>query len=205
VAENGYIPKTSGATSSGWLLVRRDTGQADATRETKVSLPEYLKVSITRSAGERDYFTALEGVEKDKKFSVLSNNLTRGTKTYSGAARLTFSISRGLVTFGDLSISAKTYPGNPIPEGEHPIQIPDFPHPGGEGYLNRSKYAYSWFFLGTGNAVDDNSGRDRYLHTGTASAGCVTVDPNGWTALYEKLILCRSGNGKTVGTIKVSR
>lgn len=46
---------------------------------------------------------------------------------------------------------------------------------------------------------------DRYLHPGTASAGCITVDPASWTKLYQHLILCRRGDGKTVGSVTVLR
>jgi hypothetical protein len=55
------------------------------------------------------------------------------------------------------------------------------------------------FYLGK----DGTSKNDRYLHTGSVSFGCITVDPDEWTALYKYLILSRKGDGKNVGTIKV--
>lgn len=73
----------------------------------------------------------------------------------------------------------------------------------GMGYLGQTPYAKNWFYLGTGNAVPGNN--DRYLHTGRVSAGCITVEPASWTALYRHLILSRSGNDKTVGTVTVVR
>lgn len=69
--------------------------------------------------------------------------------------------------------------------------------------IGTSAYAKSWFYLGHGQAVRDQG--DRYLHPGRGSLGCITVDPAGWTQLYRYLILCRSGDGKTVGRVVVVR
>jgi hypothetical protein len=40
---------------------------------------------------------------------------------------------------------------------------------------------------------------------GKASLGCITVDPSGWTKLYEYLNCCRSNDGKTIGRVSVVR
>jgi hypothetical protein len=183
--------------SDGWLRVKREPGGAI------VSLPEFLRVDVTSSSAGRDHFTALEGIEQGNKFSVLAGNLRNGNPGYMPGASLQFSLSREMLTYAGGAIRAITHSGNPIPIGQHPIQIPDFPHEGGMRYLGHSPYAKTWFYLGVGAAVDGRD--DRYLHTGRASNGCITVDTSGWTALYRHLILSRSGNAKTVGTVTVVR
>jgi hypothetical protein len=181
--------------SKGWLLVRREPSKE------LTSLIEYTLVDVTKSENGRDYFTPLEGVYKDKKFSVKSGNLTAGKPAYKPAASLTFKLSTEKLTYFGGTVKAITYARNKVPVGIHPIQIPQFPHSIGRGYLAQSPYALNWFYLRNGIAMPGND--DRYLHTGSRSAGCVTVDPASWTRLYKYLILCRSGDGKTVGKINV--
>lgn len=183
--------------TDGWLRVKRDPGGEI------VSLPEFMKVEITTRSAGRDYFMVLEGPERNKLFSVLSGSLRGGEPGYLASAGLQFSLSLRQLTFPGGTVQAITDDRNPVPRGQHPIQIPDFPHDLGFGYLGQSRFATSWFYLGTGTAVRGRN--DRYLHTGRASAGCITVDPSGWTALYRRLILSRSGNGTTVGTVSVVR
>lgn len=181
----------------GWLRVRRE-GSGDI-----VSLPEYLQVRLVESKDGRDYFTPMEGVYAGRRLSVKSGHLNKGRPEYRGAAHLRFELSREVLHYPGGEIRAITYDDGPIPLGTHPIQLPDFPHDKGRHYLGNSAYAMNWFYLGHGEAVDGRG--DRYLHAGRASAGCVTVDPMAWTNLYRYLILCRSGDGKTVGTINVVR
>ncbi len=145
----------------------------------------------------------LEGVEQGSRFSVLAGNLRSGNAGYKPAVSLQFSLSRETLTYAGSSVRAVTYDGSPVPIGQHPIQIPDFPHDGGLTYIGHSPFAKTWFYLGVGAAVPGRN--DRYLHTGMRSAGCITVDPSGWTTLYRHLILGRSGNAKTVGTVTVVR
>lgn len=183
--------------SDGWLNVKREpSGQV-------VSLPEFLQVELQSSAGGRDRLKVLEGPEAGRLFSVKVGHLKPGLPGFRGAASLRFDLSRKLVSYSGGQVSAITDANNPVPVGSHPIQIPDFPHELGAGYTAQSPYAKTWFYLGTGNAVSGNN--DRYLHAGSVSAGCITVAPSAWTALYRYLILCRSGNAKTVGTVVVSR
>ena len=131
-------------------------------------------------------------------------NLRQGTLTYKPAALIEFSLTAGKVSYAGSSVKAITAPGaSAIAAGTYPIQIPDFPHELGAGYLPQSRYAKNWFYLGQGAAIRGNN--DRYLHTGRVSLGCVTVEPSSWTKLYQYLILCRSGNGKTIGSIVVRR
>lgn len=181
----------------GWLNVKREPSGAI------IAVPEFLRVEFERSSGGRDYFTVLEGVERGKKFSVKAGNLKAGNPGYRAGAALQFNLGREQLTYPGGQIKAITHSRNPIPAGAHPIQIPDFPHELGMGYISESTYAKSWFYLGQGHAVPGNN--DRYLHPGSVSAGCITVDPSEWTRLYQYLSLCRSGDGKTVGSVTVVR
>ncbi len=181
----------------GWLNVKREPSGAI------VAIPENIQVEIETTENARDYFKILEGVERGKKFSVKTGHLKIGSPGYRTAANIQFNPAKELITYPGGQVKTVTHTRNPIPAGAHPIQIPDFPHQLGGGYMAQSSYAKSWFYLGNGNAIPGNN--DRYLHTGSVSAGCVTVDPSGWTKLYQYLILCRRGDGKTVGTIAVVR
>lgn len=179
----------------GWLNVKREPSG------NIIALPEFVKVRFNSSEAGRDYFTVLEGVELNREFSVKSGNLTPHKPAYRAPANIRFSLSNELLTYPGGTIKAITDSNNPVPLGVHPIQIPDFPHGGGSLYLSTSDYAKSWFYLGHGNAVAMQN--DRYLHTGSGSLGCITVAPESWTQLYKYLILCRRGDGKTVGTVSV--
>jgi hypothetical protein len=193
MSEKRYI---SGG-SNGWLNVKREpSGQV-------IALPEYLAVEFLHNKNGRDHFKVSEGVESGKLFSVVQGSLKSGSPAYKSAASLNYNLSKQELTYPGGKVSAVTYDRNPILPGTHPIQIPDFPHQLGASYVSRSRYAKTWFYLGNGVAIPGSN--DRYLHTGSMSAGCVTVDPDSWTALYQFLILCRSGNGKTVGSITVVR
>ena len=131
-------------------------------------------------------------------------NLRQGLPAYKPPARIEFNIMAQKLSFLGGDVRAITATGaSAVPIGTHPVQIPDFPHELGSAYMGQSQYAKNWFYLGRSVAIPGNN--DRYLHTGRVSLGCVTVDPNQWTKLYQYLILCRSGDGKTVGSIIVRR
>ncbi len=183
--------------TDGWLRVKREPGGVIA------ALPELISVVVTDRRAGREYFVAMEGVERHNRFSVQLGNLRTGTPGYLGAAGLQFSLSAGRLTYPGGVVGAITGADRPIPLGRHPIQIPDFPHAAGGRYAGQSLFAKTWFYLGSGPALPGRN--DRYLHTGRESDGCVTVDPVGWTALYKRLISSRSGNGATVGAIEVVR
>ncbi len=185
------------AGTDGWLNVKREPSG------TIVALAEFTKVGVTSSQNGRDYFVVQEGVERGSSFSVKAGNLKAGNPGYRAPANLEFSLSRETLFFLGGQVKAITHSRNPIPLGIHPIQMPDFPHSLGEGYIGQSRYSKTWFYLGHGHAVRGNN--DRYLHPGSVSAGCITVDPQMWTSLYQYLIRCRSGNAKTVGSISVVR
>lgn len=181
----------------GWLNVKREpTGQV-------IALPEYLQVEFGHAKDGRDFFQVLEGAERGRSFSVKQGNLKQGWPTYHPAAQLEFAIGTQKLSGFGITVKAITAPGaSAVPIGIHPIQLPDFPHELGSGYINQSPYAKTWFYLGRGVAVPGNN--DRYLHTGRVSLGCVTVDPTAWTELYRFLVRSRGVDG-TVGSILVRR
>ena len=180
---------------NGWIRVKRD----DSAQE--ISLPEYLQVELMQHRLGRDYFKISEGVERGQKCSVKQGNLKSGVPDYQTSASVTFSLSKQLLTYSSGMVMAITDTSNPVPVGSYPIQIPDFPHPLGNNYLHKTDYAMSWFYLGYGKAVSGS--KDRYLHPGRVSEGCVTVSPAGWTQLYKYLITSRSGDASNVGRLTV--
>ncbi|MCT4663710.1 MAG: hypothetical protein N4A45_00585 [Flavobacteriales bacterium] len=194
----GYIEKLGG---NGWLRVRMNDGFI-------WPLPEFLKIRVTKSSN-REEFEILEGRFKGKKASVLRKGITlqdfdgsffedylKSGYPYKRSAELIFNIKAQKLCIEGLGyFNATTQISNPPALGKHDIEIPYEPHPKGEYYTNRAKYAKTWFRLG-------HSG-ERFLHCGNISAGCVTVkDIDSWDRIYQYLILSRKGT-RSVGTIEV--
>jgi hypothetical protein len=186
---------------SGWLSVKLEPSG------TIVPLPQYIKVSFSERRGGRDYFRIEEGVYQGKNASVAARSsstswLGKPLPIYRGPALLTFKKGAGKLSTPIGELTANTDGSNPIANGSHPIQLPDFPHDLGRGYLSQASKAMTWFYLGSGNAIPGNN--DRYLHPGRISAGCVTVtDIAKWDSLYDVLILSRAPGGRNAGTITV--
>ncbi len=186
--------------SSGWLRVRLEPSQRI------ISLPEYLRVEDLGRRDHRDHFKILEGIHTGTLASVAA----RGASTswlgsplpaYRGPVTLRFKKGADKLQTPIGPLDATTDSRNPIPNGTHPIQLPDYPHDLGRGYLSDASKAMTWFHLGTGIAAPGN---DRYLHVGLVSAGCVTVtDRRRWDALYSRLILARAPGGRAVGSLVV--
>ena len=189
--------------STGWLRVKLDSGG------TVVALPQYLKVKFLERRNKRDYFTIEEGVYKDKKASVSQMSaeqswLRKPLPIYKGPANLLFKKSEEKLVTPIGNLEAKTDSDNPIADGQHPIQLPDFPHDLGRSYTPDASKAMTWFYLGVGNAVAGEN--DRYLHPGRVSAGCVTVtELSKWDSLYAALILSREPGGENVGKLTVQK
>jgi hypothetical protein len=185
--------------SRGWLKVKLEpSGQI-------VSLIEYLQVEFIERRARRDHFRILEGVYKDKLASVAQksaseSHLGKPLPAYGSAADLEVSISDQELKYSGKTVPIVVSSSSPPSVGTHRIQIPDFPHTLGSTYLSQTNYALNWFFLGVGRATASN---DRYLHPGRVSAGCVTVDPSKWTELYRYLIQRRSGDGKSIGSVRI--
>lgn len=163
----------------------------------EVMLPEYLAVEIASTLGGRDIFTVLEGMHTGKAFSFAVGRLRTGNPGWQGPARLSFNIGKQRLNFPGGQVRAKTAQQQPIPPGAHPIHIPDYPHDVGGNNMSNAR---SWFYLGKGTPVAGNNG---YLNTIRPSDGGITVEAADWPALYQYLILCRSGDGKSVGSIAV--
>jgi hypothetical protein len=183
----GYLEmplmQISNADQKGWLLARFTTREV-------VALPWRLKVDFIRLMDGRDHFRIVEGPYAGREASSPNSGSSYlEALSHGGAATLRFRKSAREIHYGSGSmVAAYTDAGDAVPNGRHEIEIPDFPHPGGEGYENRSAYAKSWFRIG-------NSGA-RYLHCGEVSAGCATVtDIAGWTGLYLEIIGRRSRDG----------
>lgn len=190
-------------TSDGWVVTLDQAG-------TRRALPSHMKVSVTGQSSGRDLFTISEGIFAGSGGSIRSDaGFLTATNPHLGAAALRlYNRPGGPVTIGgeqydkELKIMpalgaaqtfpAKTDPDNPIADGLHDVQIPDFPHPGGTQY---GTYGTVWFRLGTSG--------DRYLHPGRVSLGCVTCAPQNWPTIYGLLIKARADTTK-VGSLSVA-
>ena len=127
---------------SGWTNVKLDGG-------TVVALPQYLRVEFDTRTANRDHFTILEGVYSGKKASVSAKSastswLASPLPTYKSPVFLTFDKSTGVMTTPVGNLKTKTDPTNPISNGSHPIQLPDFPHSLGSSYVSRASKAMTW-------------------------------------------------------------
>lgn len=193
-----FIPPTS----DGWLLVMIGG--------MKTSLPSGLRVSLTSTSGGRDYGVVLEGVHAGKAFDVKSGNLKEsyrriqdvllavaprqgGPLVVDGVTydlQVTITYSEGGTQKMSGPHAARTDPGNPVPSGQHDVEIPDFPHEFGSPY---GPHGTVWFRIG-------HSG-DRYVHPGKVSLGCVTCLPGAWEEMFGILHCARRSDGKSIGTL----
>ena len=177
---------------TGWLTVLDETGK-------RIALPETLCVELFLVAEGREHFTITEGPHRGKRASVrlnsdgssvLSENDPRGRPV-----KAVYFVSRKTLTIGTASYQTVDYPLKPWALGIYDIEIPDAPHKGGLRYPEASR-SRTWFRVG-------HSG-DRFIHTGAASAGCITVvDRAKWDQICSALIKGRKGDRVSVGTIEV--
>jgi hypothetical protein len=178
----------------GWLQVKLEpSGEI-------VSLPYTLKVRRNKKQGGRDYFTILEGRYKNQKASV-SRKTGGGSYLVDGsihrpAIRLTYSKGSGILKIVGSDETYNAIHDPPLPNGTYDIEIPDAPHGNVDQYLDRARRAKTWF------PILNQSGR--YFHTGSRTAGCLTVtDIDKWDSLYDKVIKRRKDD-KSVGTVQVT-
>jgi hypothetical protein len=165
-----------------------------------VMLPAFLAVDVTSSSGGRDRFKVLEGVHAGRTFSASAAHLRPGNPGYRGPAHLHYNIGKQRLNFAGGQVRATTSAQAPIAAGAHSLHIPDAPHDPGTPQTTAS-CATTGFYLGRG--VPAAATNDGYLSTGRATDGGITVELSDWPALYRYLILCRSGDGKTVGEVEV--
>lgn len=94
----------------------------------------------------------------------------------------------------------KDYPNDPEPwrKGLHNIEIADYSHDLGKPYLHRASLALVWF------RVSHHSDKERYLHVGAISEGCVTLtEIERWDGLCKILLKARRGDGRNIGVVEV--
>ena len=184
--------------SKGWLNVRYSDDNT-----TYPPLPNYLRVEYHGTHDGRDSLTVLEGKPAGRSATVRhrddgSSYLEDGAP-WLPPGEVVYARKSGMLWYGiDGPIAVTTDNSNPQPYGRFDLEIPDEVHPGAAAYEAQSIYAKTWFRVG-------HSG-DRYLHTGSLSAGCTTVtDVGSWTGIYQYLIRRRKGDKKSVGSITVVR
>lgn len=177
----------------GWVEVKLE-GVADS-----VSLPAYLKVQLYKTDSKREYFTVMEGALQKKKGSVKRKE--DGTSyfmtgiPYTNSVQLAYSISKKMLRLQEKSYFTTDYADSRWEKGVYDIEIPDYPHGGGQLY-QEAPHALTWFRVG-------HSG-DRYIHTGSASLGCITlVEKEKWEEIYQVLIKARKGDSRSVGVLEV--
>lgn len=181
-------------TQDGWLAVK-----IKGLVEEK-SLPAFLRVKLLKSDNKRDYFNVLEGFYTGKQASVkkrpdntsyIQNGILEREPT-----ELVYSISKKSFTADDQTYVADDDPNNLLKLGIYDIEIPDAPHELGRKYLDRARFALVWFRIG-------HSG-DRYVHTGSVSAGCLSMNEiKKWDSLCIKMLKARKGDRVSVGTLRV--
>ena len=184
-----YVEEEKG----GWLNALPENKRKD------IGIPKHLKLLLHSVDLKREYFTIKEGVLRDMKASVvLKKNGTSylsSKNSRSEIVQLSYSISKKILKFQGKIYHAVDYENSSWKKGFYDIEIPDHPHPGGLLYPE-SQYATVWFRIGhTG---------DRYLHTGTRSAGCITlVEQKKWDQLYRVLVGARKGDSMSIGVLEV--
>ncbi|KKQ92849.1 MAG: hypothetical protein UT16_C0004G0003 [Candidatus Azambacteria bacterium GW2011_GWA2_39_10] len=187
-----YTPDVEKGTGKGWLKVKF-AGEPDK------SLPAYIKLKIERVDAKREYFTILEGAYRSKFASVeissdSSLRLTTGIK-HEPSARVTYSVSKKVLTLKGKRYKADDDPKNLWKKGLYDIEIPDHPHRGGLNYPEAGRGTV-WFRIG-------HSG-ERYLHPGRVSAGCISItETTRWMEIYNTLIKSRKGDFMSVGVLEV--
>lgn len=179
----------------GWLLVRLEpSGSIEA-------LPYTLKVRWDKTKQGRDYFTILEGDHKDKKASATrrpdGKSYLKVGPRYKPQIKLIYYKHSQILKIEGRSEEYRAVMESPLSNGTYVIELPDFPHLPDNPYRNRAKRAKTWFRIRVGGA--------RYLHTGSVSAGCLTVtDVEKWDSLYDAIIWCRKiGDNDAHGILEI--
>ncbi|MGB0879689.1 MAG: hypothetical protein ACPGTO_03900 [Polaribacter sp.] len=196
MTQNGYIRESD----DGWVNAKFSNGEIKA-------LPQYLRVELVKlyEGDSRDYFIIKEGVFKSEKASINNSGgsyVKKGLPPRTSSREMVFFRTKEILEITGLgTFNAITEPSTPVPLGKHDIKIPDHPHASGSSYVDRAKYARTWFSLGNFSGVGDV-----YLHCGSRSLGCVTVtDIEKWDLIYNYLIKARLGHSNAVGTITIKK
>lgn len=180
----------------GWLKVLPLSGKEDEI----FSIPMYLKIQVDGKDEAREYFSILEGVLKNTKASIKlkEGGSSRFSKNnpHKKAVNLTYSISKKTLKLGRKTYKTTDYPEAPWTKGTYDIEIPDYPHELGLRHIDTAPHATTWFRI--------NYEKDRYIHTGGVSLGCITLtEKNRWDELYLILISARKGDDINIGIFTV--
>lgn len=197
-------------TSDGLLKVKGDFPGGDK----EISLPSGLRVVLKETKGGRDYGTIDEGVLKGEDFDVTTGYLVDTYPRVSGLkvkARLRKSgvsldpteiaIEVTVIWVEDSKtkvigpISAITSKSEAMPDGKHMIRIADFGHDKGKNY---PPYGMVWFRVGVPIAGE------YYIHGGTRTLGCLTIEPASWTEVYNVIHKARTGDDLNAGELDTS-
>ena len=187
------IRYVSGLDPNSWLSVRFDAG-------FEKEIPHLLAVELVEITAQVTGFRILEGKYQGQLAQISSSPrrdyLRQEIDVRREAAQITLrNGTQRLQIAGVGDFPVMVDPRNPIPFGTHRVEIPDEPHDKGVPYLDRARYARTWFRIG-------NRG-DRYLHTGEVTAGCATVDAaESWDEICKVLLRSRL-DSQTVGTLEV--
>jgi hypothetical protein len=189
VTATRYISRSK----DGW------TGVLSEATGAKLALPARLRVSVFKVESKREYITILEGTHRGTRATIKLNadgtSRLEAETAQTAEVKLRYSKAARTLTIGRQTFLTRDYPLRPWAKGVYDIEIPDWPHKGGLRFPE-ANLAKVWFRVG-------HSG-DRYIHTGAASSGCVTLtERNRWDALCEILMRARKGDGISVGTLTV--
>ena len=191
------------AGQDGWTVVTWDDKPNDFP-----PLPQHFRVKFLKTENGRDYFKSDEGRSPRRSGSVRRNGeksyLTATRPPLKGPATLRFSLSKRQLFYGNKGPVKAFSTLEPIPVGTYDVEMPYEVHSQyGADYEGtgpgKSRYAKTWFLIGHDHVTKPR----RYLHPGTISEGCITVDVDAWNDIYDYLILARAADGVSVGTIKV--
>jgi len=184
-----YIPDEN----NGWLNVKFSDNRT-------IPLPQCLKLKLDRIERGREYLTILEGAYRGQAASVkLKDNGDSYLSTdiqHESMARLKYSISKRKLIIGNDEYQATDHADSPWEKGLYDIEIPDYPHEDRRNYVKISSRFKTWFRIGHNG--------ERYLHTGRASLGCITItEIEKWNEIYNKLIKARKGDSASIGVLEV--
>ncbi|MCO7569123.1 hypothetical protein NJH78_03970 [Pseudomonas chlororaphis] len=209
---------------SGWLLV----GMDNVPRENWPQLFKYCKVTLITAKDNKTYFNVLEGAHKGKVAFLSETNakehlgkiapkqkpielvmnyerLDQNWKSITRNEHFPQQIANGNINNLNFKATMNTVWNGiyfPIPAGTYKILLPDFPH--SINYTQQYKKEFPnlshhqvWFPI-------DHGDRNRYVHVGNVSEGCITViSLDKWSEIQEMLISHRSSDGKSVGNLIV--
>ena len=164
-----YVPRDL---DNGWLLVRGDGGKT-------FSLPYGVKLRLLDVAGGYENFEVLEGIHKGARAKVRSKSKSESfllkNVMHRPGASVRFNLSEQAIWFGGRgpynAFSGGGHRGfTPVAPGTYALALPAFPTSATRtAYERWTRFHRSWFRIGL------DVSKDRFLHPGEISDGCVTV------------------------------